>query len=308
MARKSNKTDHVLSLLSSGGKDKTDEKSTAPKPPVEPDMGKEKKESKVSIVQSSPEKEGLADTIKKSLEDELVKMIPDDVSDQEVAEEKTEAEKLDEMLKAEPVVEPEPKLEIQIEPEVMESQTSVPDEVELSKIVASEETAGQQTPVIKETVEMQTEASGETGENQAAASGEAVKSQAEVTDETSAKLSGTKENAPVQQAVVETPVQNNSAGSQESEREFAYINVMERLVREKVMDYMEQFGNCTCSRCVADTMALALTQLPPKYVVINKETVSPLMNFYTQKYAGQITVEITKACIRVGETPHHSRD
>ncbi|MGC4019604.1 MAG: late competence development ComFB family protein [Muricomes sp.] len=71
---------------------------------------------------------------------------------------------------------------------------------------------------------------------------------------------------------------------------------------------MKQFGVCTCSHCKADVMALALTKLSPKYVVVNKTAVSPLINFYSNKYAGQITVEITKACIRVNEAPHHSRE
>ncbi|WP_138262560.1 late competence development ComFB family protein [[Clostridium] hylemonae] len=89
--------------------------------------------------------------------------------------------------------------------------------------------------------------------------------------------------------------------------DFAYVNVMETLVQDRVLEYMEQFGVCTCPRCIADTSALALTQLTPKYVVVSKEAISPLMNFYTKKYAGQITVEITKACIQVGDVPHHSR-
>ncbi|KMZ54333.1 late competence development ComFB family protein [Dorea sp. D27] len=94
----------------------------------------------------------------------------------------------------------------------------------------------------------------------------------------------------------------------EEDMDFAYVNVMETLVQERVLEYMEQFGICTCPRCIADTSALALTQLPPKYVVVSKAAISPLMNFYSKKYAGQITVEITKACIQVGDVPHHTRN
>lgn len=94
----------------------------------------------------------------------------------------------------------------------------------------------------------------------------------------------------------------------EENLDFAYVNVMETLVQERVLEYMEQFGICTCPRCIADTSALALTQLPPKYVVVSKAAISPLMNFYSKKYAGQITVEITKACIQVGDVPHHTRN
>ncbi|CUX49527.1 late competence development ComFB family protein [Clostridium sp. C105KSO13] len=112
----------------------------------------------------------------------------------------------------------------------------------------------------------------------------------------------TEEELPEEQGA---PVEIEPKKEQE---EFVFLNVMEVLVEEKVIHYMEQFGVCTCSRCKADVMALALTKLPAKYVVVNRAAVSPLINFYSSKYAGQVTVEITKACIRVNEIPHHNRD
>ena len=83
---------------------------------------------------------------------------------------------------------------------------------------------------------------------------------------------------------------------------------METLVREKTDMYMKQFSTCTCSRCKADITALALTSLPAKYVVVSRNAATPLMNFYSQRYSGAITVEITKACTKVKEHPHHGRD
>ena len=90
--------------------------------------------------------------------------------------------------------------------------------------------------------------------------------------------------------------------------EYVFLNVMETLVRERVDTYIEQFAACRCSRCKADIVALALTSLPSKYVVVSQNAATPLMNFYSQRYAGAITVEITKACTRVKEHPHHNRD
>lgn len=69
MAKKTNKTDHVLNLLSSGSDSTSGSESTKPQPPVEPG-----KVASVSVVQPSVEKEKLADTIKNSLEEELGKM------------------------------------------------------------------------------------------------------------------------------------------------------------------------------------------------------------------------------------------
>lgn len=92
----------------------------------------------------------------------------------------------------------------------------------------------------------------------------------------------------------------------EEEDDFFMVNVMERLVKERASEYIRQFHMCGCRRCLADVTALALTELPAKYVVINKRAVSPLMNFYTMKYAGRVTVEVTKACVAVQNNPFHS--
>lgn len=91
----------------------------------------------------------------------------------------------------------------------------------------------------------------------------------------------------------------------EKDAECIYINVLESLVKDKVMEYMEQFHVCTCSRCIADTTALALTNLPSKYIVTDDGNSFPLLNYYRQKYATIITAELTKACLIVGEHPHH---
>ena len=88
---------------------------------------------------------------------------------------------------------------------------------------------------------------------------------------------------------------------------FVFYNIMESIVQEKAIKYMKQFGNCTCKRCEADTIALALSKLPPKYVVAKADSISPLLNFYEDHYAGQIIVEITKACIVVNKNPRHNR-
>lgn len=99
-----------------------------------------------------------------------------------------------------------------------------------------------------------------------------------------------------------------AAGEEEDqEDDFVMVNVMERLVRQRAPEYIKQFHICDCRRCLADVTALALTGLPAKYVVINQNAISPLMNFYTMKYAGRVTVEVTKACIAVQAAPHHKK-
>ncbi|HJD45333.1 MAG TPA: late competence development ComFB family protein [Candidatus Mediterraneibacter norfolkensis] len=117
-----------------------------------------------------------------------------------------------------------------------------------------------------------------------------------------------KQKAPVSEKKEEPPKKAQEPSSEKAEEEeddFFIVNVMERLVKEKVPQYISQFHVCGCRRCLADVTALALTELPAKYVVINRSAVSPLMNFYSTKYAGRITVEVTKACMAVQKNPHH---
>ena len=66
MAKRTNKTDHVLNLLSGGEEKKENKKSrdTGMHPPVDP-------ESSVSVIDPVDEEAKLADTIKESLESEL---------------------------------------------------------------------------------------------------------------------------------------------------------------------------------------------------------------------------------------------
>ncbi len=66
------------------------------------------------------------------------------------------------------------------------------------------------------------------------------------------------------------------------------INVMETLVDEKMARYVQMFGLCRCPRCLADVKALALTNLPAKYVVLpafaEKTLVDEKMARYVQMF------------------------
>jgi hypothetical protein len=104
---------------------------------------------------------------------------------------------------------------------------------------------------------------------------------------------------------IETPVVKVKAEPHALEQDFSYINVMEYIVQDKVEYFNKEFNMCSCSRCITDTTALALTKLPSKYIVVDTSSASPLLNYYTNKYIGQVTVELTKACMIVKDIPHH---
>ncbi len=99
-----------------------------------------------------------------------------------------------------------------------------------------------------------------------------------------------------------------SAANEEVEEHFSFVSVMEVLVKERVEEFMAKLSVCTCLRCKVDVMALALTNLPPKYVVKDKRAVTPLISVYSHRYENVLATEITKACIRVNEFPHHNED
>lgn len=94
---------------------------------------------------------------------------------------------------------------------------------------------------------------------------------------------------------------------QEEPVDFAYINIVEKIVRDKIIYYMRQFDCCTCDRCIADTVALTLNGLPPKYIVADPSAEAPLISYYTNKFISDITVEATKACMTIKENPRHKK-
>lgn len=91
----------------------------------------------------------------------------------------------------------------------------------------------------------------------------------------------------------------------EPEPDFAYVNVMERIVQDKIIYFMRQFDVCTCERCKADVVALTMNGLMPKYIVTMPSAVDPLISYYTNRLISDVTVEATKACMVVKENPRH---
>ena len=83
------------------------------------------------------------------------------------------------------------------------------------------------------------------------------------------------------------------------------VNVMELLVEERLERYVRMFGLCTCPRCLADARALALTRLPSKYVVLNGDTAIPTLSLYRSKFESMVIAQVIQACKSVMESPRH---
>ena len=54
------------------------------------------------------------------------------------------------------------------------------------------------------------------------------------------------------------------------EADVSYLNVMQALVEDKADKYIKTAGVCPCPRCRIDVIALTLSKLPSKYVVLSQ--------------------------------------
>lgn len=106
----------------------------------------------------------------------------------------------------------------------------------------------------------------------------------------------------VQQAPQPEATQQTAAAP---EPEFVHVNIMEEIVRDKIIYFMRQFDCCTCDRCIADAIALTLNGLMPKYIVTDPAAKDPLISLYTNRFIPDVTVEATKACMIIKENPRH---
>lgn len=90
------------------------------------------------------------------------------------------------------------------------------------------------------------------------------------------------------------------------DKEYRFINVMEQLLmRQNLEAVLTQYEVCTCPRCMSDVCALVLTGLPSKYVVTSKDSISPLISYYENKYKIPVLTELMKACNKVRQNPRH---
>ncbi|NCC16728.1 MAG: hypothetical protein EOM28_10325 [Clostridia bacterium] len=87
---------------------------------------------------------------------------------------------------------------------------------------------------------------------------------------------------------------------------FHYVNVYERLVLERMEEFQTLFEVCTCARCTADVIAIALTNLPAKYIVTDNTCTIPLLSFYREKFKTSVATQLSSACVKVKQKPSHS--
>ena len=108
---------------------------------------------------------------------------------------------------------------------------------------------------------------------------------------------------PVEETSAEPVVEEPAA--EKPDEEVICANIMEILVERKAETYMELFGLCCCDRCKMDVQALALTELPAKYVVMGKNELPLRLSLYEGRMNTAITAQILRACKVVLAEPRH---
>ena len=91
----------------------------------------------------------------------------------------------------------------------------------------------------------------------------------------------------------------------EDNQDIDYFNVTQALVEDKALAYMKRLGMCCCPRCMADVKALALTSLAPKYIVMRKSEMTPMLSYYEGRLGAAVTAQIFAACQLVMDRPRH---
>lgn len=82
-------------------------------------------------------------------------------------------------------------------------------------------------------------------------------------------------------------------------------NYMEEVVYMIIDDVLKDLNACTCKKCTMDIAAIALNQLPPKYIVTEKGELYSKINTLRQQFEVDIISAITKAAVLVKRSPRH---
>jgi len=88
--------------------------------------------------------------------------------------------------------------------------------------------------------------------------------------------------------------------------EYELQNYMEIVVKEKLEELLEHEEDlCKCDHCKKDIMAIALNDLPPKYIVTSKGEVYSKINSLMVQFTTDVTGAIIKAMGKVKNFPRH---
>ncbi|MGI6778178.1 MAG: late competence development ComFB family protein [Acetivibrionales bacterium] len=82
-------------------------------------------------------------------------------------------------------------------------------------------------------------------------------------------------------------------------------NYMEEIVFNAMKEVLEDINVCTCEKCFMDIAAIALNDLPPKYIVTEKGELYSKLNSLKWQFEVDVIAAITKAAVLVKRSPRH---
>ena len=82
-------------------------------------------------------------------------------------------------------------------------------------------------------------------------------------------------------------------------------NYMEEIVFNLMQEVLDDIKMCSCEKCVLDIAAIALNDLPPKYIVTEKGELYSKINALKQQFEVDVIAAITKAAVLVKRKPRH---
>jgi competence protein ComFB len=83
------------------------------------------------------------------------------------------------------------------------------------------------------------------------------------------------------------------------------VNINEEFVKACVSKTIKDLGGCHCDVCYADACALALNELRPRYVTTRRGALLTEIDETSVTKQADITVEATKAVLKVIKNPRH---
>jgi competence protein ComFB len=82
-------------------------------------------------------------------------------------------------------------------------------------------------------------------------------------------------------------------------------NYMEEVVSEILEEIIGELQCCKCEQCKLDIIALALNNLPPRYVVTQKGEVYAKISGLRQQFEVDAITAITNAANTIAKNPRH---
>lgn len=82
-------------------------------------------------------------------------------------------------------------------------------------------------------------------------------------------------------------------------------NYMEEIVFSLIKEVLEDINVCTCDKCILDIAAIALNDLPSRYIVSEKGELYSKINSLKQQFEVDVISAITKAAVLVKRSPRH---